>query len=350
MVTYYKTTTMLPAVEVMPHVPSFLRETFFPRANDNPVVTEKIELDYKKGKRKMAPIVAPRVGGITVAREGFRTSIISPPRIAPQRPTTLDDITTRGMGENMYSRKTPAQRQLELTRKDLEELGEQIDRREEWMVAQLLFEGKVVMKGYADNSFNHFIEQEIDFGFDNHDTLSGTDLWTNPDSDPYSYLKSARTTVLNRGGLAPNIAILGEKASEALLNNPKIKDMLDKMNMSFGVIQPSVVSDQVTFLGKLPGLGLELYTYEDWYIDEDGEEHPFVPENKILIARKNLGQFIFGAVSQIEHATQQFHTYEATRVPKFWADVTNEIAMTRLTSRPVPQPYNLDSWMVATVV
>ena len=350
MVTYYKTTTMLPAVEAMPRVPSFLRETFFPRANDITVVTENVMLDYKKGKRKMAPFVAPRVGGITVARDGFKTSQISPPRIAPERPTTRDDAERRGMGEDLYSKKTPAQRQVELTAKDLQELGEQIDRREEWMAAQVLFQGKVVMKGFSDHSFTHFIEQEIDYGFDNYETLSGTDLWTSPDSNPYNYMMSARKSVLNKGGLAPNIAILGEKACAALLDNPKIKDMLDKMNMSFGVIQPSLVSDQITFIGKLPGIGLELYTYDDWYIDEDGEEHPFVPEDKILIARKNLGQFIYGAVTQIEQDTRKLHTYEASRVPKFWADVNNDISMTRLTSRPVPQPINLDSWMVATVV
>lgn len=40
----YTTRTMLPAVEVMPRVASFLRETFFPRAKDNTVVTEKVEL------------------------------------------------------------------------------------------------------------------------------------------------------------------------------------------------------------------------------------------------------------------------------------------------------------------
>lgn len=350
MVTYYKTSTMLPAVEQMPHVPAFLRNTFFPRTNDITVVTEKIELDYKKGKRKMAPFVAPRVGGITVSRDGFKTSVISPPRIAPQRPMTVEDVSNRTMGEGIYSKKTPAQRQTELTAKDLEELGEQIDRREEWMVAQLLFEGKVILKGYADNTLNNYIEQEIDYGFDNHEILSGTDLWTAPESNPYNYLGSARKAVLNKGGLAPNVVILGENAAQALLENPNIKEMLDKMNMSFGVIQPSLVSDQVTFLGKLPGLGLELYTYDDWYLDEDGEEHPFVPADKILVGRKNLGGFVFGAVTQMEQNTHKMHTYEAARVPKFWADVNNDMAMTRLTSRPVPQPINLDSWMVATVV
>ncbi|WP_421663638.1 major capsid protein [Lysinibacillus telephonicus] len=350
MVNLYQTRTMLPAIENMPHVPSFLRDTFFPRVKDITVVTEKVELDYRKGKRKMAPFVAPRVGGITVTREGFTTTQITPPRIAPERPMTIDDISSRGMGEGVYSKKTPAQRQLELTAKDLEDLGSTIDRREEWMVAQLLFEGKVVMKGFADNNLKNYIEQEIDYGFDNFDVLSGTDLWTDPASDPYEYLRKARLEVLQKGGIAPNIVILGQDAATALLENEKIKAMFDKLNMSFGVIQPQLKSDQVTFIGKLPGLGLELYTYDDWYLDDDGNEHPFVPADKILMGHTEVGHFIFGAVTQMEQETRKFVTYEATRVPKFWADVNNDVAMTRLTTRPVPQPNNVDSWLVATVV
>ncbi|WP_080717139.1 major capsid protein [Lysinibacillus sphaericus] len=349
MVKLYATKTILPAVENMPKTPQFLRDTFFPRSKDITVLTNKVELDYRKGKRKMAPFVAPRVGGITNTREGFTTQEINAPRIAPQRPMTIDDITQRGLGEDVYSKKSPAQRQLELTAKDLEDLGSQIDRREEWMVAQLLFEGKVILKGYSDNNLKNFVEQEIDYGFDMYEDLSGADLWSEPTADPYSDLENMRIEILQKGGIAPNIVILGKDAYAALRNNDIIQKLFDKMNMSFGVIQPSLQSDAITFVGKLPGLGLELYTYDDWYLDEDGKEHPFVPTNKILVGHTNSGNFIYGAVTQMETAGN-FVTYEADRVPKFWADVNNDSAMTRLTSRPVPKPDNINSWLVATVV
>lgn len=349
MVKLYETKTILPAVENMPKTPQFLRDTFFPRLKDKTVITEKVELDYRKGRRKMAPFVAPRVGGITIKREGFTTQEISAPRIAPQRTMTIDDVTQRGIGENIYSKKSPAERQLELTASDLEEMGADIDRSEEWMVSQLLFGGKVILKGFSDNNLDNFIEQEIDYGFDMFEYLSGADLWTAATADPYKDYENFRLEILQKGGIAPNISILGRDAYTALLKNETIQKMFDKLNMSFGVIQPSLQSDAITFVGKLPGLGLELYTYDDWYLDEDGNEHPFVPADKILVGHTGAGNFIYGAVTQME-STGKLVTYEASRVPKFWADVNNDTAMTRLTSRPVPKPDNINSWLVATVV
>lgn len=45
---YPGTVEVLPAIEMMPKVPSFLRDTFFPRTKDRTFVTNKVELDYKK--------------------------------------------------------------------------------------------------------------------------------------------------------------------------------------------------------------------------------------------------------------------------------------------------------------
>jgi len=346
---YPGTVEVLPAIEMMPKVPSFLRDTFFPRTKDRTFVTDKVELDYKKGKRKMAPFVAPRVGGVTIGREGFVTKQVDTPRIAPQRAMTIDDISQRGMGENIYSTKTPEQRQVEMTAKDLEELGQYIDRREEWMTSELLFNGKVIVKGYADNTHEKVIEMEIDYGFDQFEVLSDKDLWTAAESMPYENFKEWRLKILQNSGIAPNIAILGRDALKEFLKNKEIKEIFDKLNMSFGVIQPTLKNDSITFIGRLPEIGVELYTYDDWYLDDDGEERAFVPADKVLMGHSGQGGFLYGAVTQMEQGGK-FVTYEAARVPKFWGNMDNDVAMVRLTSRPVPQPENVNSWLVATVI
>lgn len=345
----FDTKTMLPAIDIMPKTESFLRDTFFPRTKDESLVTEKVELDYKKGQRRMAPFVAPRVGGITQTRDGFKTFEIAPPRIAPQIPMTIDDISGRSMGENVYSRKTPAQRAQELLAKDLVSLGAQIDRREEWMAAQLLFEGKVVVQGYADNDFKNPIEQEIDYGFDKREVLSGTELFIHADSNPIAYMREKRLKIIEDGGEAPNIVVFGMDAYQAFISNPKVVEYFNHRHMLFGQIAPSIQSKTVTFVGKLNEIGVEIYVYNDMYLDEEGELHPFVPKNKMLMAHTDLGRFLYGAVTQLE-PSGRYVTYEGTRIPKFWSDVANDIKMMRLTSRPVPLPENIDSWCVATVV
>lgn len=346
MVKLYKTYTLLQAIVSMPKVNTFLRDSFFPK--NETFVTEDVLIDIKKGKRKMAPFVAPRVGGVTVAREGYRTEKFTAPRLAPQRPMTVDDVATRLVGENVFSNRTPEQRQQELLASDLQDLGEMIDRREEWMAAQTLFNGKVVLKGYAGSKDSNYVEQEMDYDFENEVTLSGTDLWTSANADIYGSIEDARKDCIKKSGIAPDTLILGSEAYAAFRDNEKIKKLMDLANMRMGVIEPSLVNDAITYVGKLPGLGIEIYTYDDWYIDDDGEEYPFVPPKKVLLAKRAFGGFAYGAVTQLEE--KSFNTYEGRLIPKMWSDEANETFMVRMSSKPVPKPGDINSWAVLEVV
>ena len=89
----YKTKVILQAVEQIKPVNTFLRTVFFPFSKT--LLTEDVLIDSKKGKRKVAPFVAPRVGGVVVSREGYKTNKITAPRIAPERALTIDDISSR---------------------------------------------------------------------------------------------------------------------------------------------------------------------------------------------------------------------------------------------------------------
>ncbi len=95
----------------------------------------------KKSKRKLAPFVAPRKGGKILTREGFVTNSITTPKLAPERIMTVDDIVKRGLGENVYSKKTPEERADELLAEDLRDLEKAIADRTEWLVREILFKG-----------------------------------------------------------------------------------------------------------------------------------------------------------------------------------------------------------------
>lgn len=341
----YKTQTLLTAIINMPKTHTFLRDTFFP--NTETFITEDVLVDIKKGKRKMAPFVAPRVGGVTVSREGYKTEKLKAPRMAPQREVTIDDISKRGIGENVFSTTTPAQRQAQLLANDSLELADMIDRREEWMAAQALLEGKVLLKGYAGRK-DEYIEQEIHYDFENAVTLSGNDLWTAVDADILATIRDTRLMCVKKSGVAPDTLILGADAYKAFINNEKIIKLMDLANMRVGVIEPSIVNDAVTYVGKLPSVGVEIYTYDDWYIDDDDVEKPFIPTDKALLVKRGFGGFAYGAVTQLENMT--YVTYEGRLVPKMWADHQAEQIMYKLSSCPVPKPGDINSWAVLEVV
>lgn len=344
----YKTITMLQAVRKMLPLRKFFTSTFFPGVNT--FVTEDVLFDYKKGKRPMAPFVAPRVGGITVARDGYKTKSYKAPKIAPQRILTLDDLVTRGMGENVYSQVTPAQRQAQLLGTDLKELDEMISRRLEWMARELLLGKPIVVKGFIDKLDAEFIEDEINFGFTNKITLTSTAKWNDAGSSGKKYqdLVNWRLQVIKASGEAPTMAIMGQGAWEKFRTDDEIKDRLKDTNATLITLNPSVVDPALTFCGRIPGLGLEIYTYDDWFIDDAGVEQPYIPDDHVILCRSNLGSFSYGAVTQME-ADGQFHTYQGARVPKSWSDQNADARMIRLTSRPIPIPADVDGWLVADV-
>lgn len=336
----YDTRTMLQAINLTKPVYTFLRDTFFP--NVETFVTENVDVDYKKGKRKMAPFVAPRIGGIVMDRQSFETRTLKTPKIAPERVITIDDINKRAMGESIYSTRTPEERAQELLATDIIELDDYITRREEWMCREILFTGKVIMSGDG-------FEQEVDYKFTNSTTLSGTDLWSDTtNSDPISDLKEWRLTVIQKTGKAPNICVMASGVVDAFLANTDVRALMDLQRVALGTIEPSVQSPALTYIGKLPSLGLEIYSYDEWYIDDEGTEQPMIPAGKLLLGSTGMNKRLYGAVTQIQGET--FITYEGMRIPKSWVDKENEVRKLRITSRPLPAPDDVDAWYVATVL
>lgn len=59
------------------------------------------------------------------------------------------------------------------------------------------------------------------------------------------------------------------------------------------------------------------------------------------------GQIEYGLVTQMED--KKFQSYEGRLVPKVWADEKDEVKKVRLTSRPLPCPFDVESWAVIYV-
>lgn len=341
----YSTRTMMAAIEKTLPVHTFFMDTFFPNVETYP--TENVDVDYRKGKRKMAPFVAPRVGGITMDRQGFTTKSYTPPKIAPQRILTKDDISTRIMGENVYSTKTPEERAAQILGRDLSELDEMITRREEWMCREIALTGKCIMKGFVDDKDANSVDQEVDYSFTNKETLTSVAKWDVETSTKLADLKRWRLSVIKKTGKAPTVCILASDVADLFIADPVVQKMFDLKNIKIGDVTPVIVDDAVTFIGRVTSLGLDLYTYDEWYLDDAGVEQPMMPAKTLMLARPSMGKRIYGAVTQMEK--DEFYTYEGERIPKSWSDNVNEVKMLKITARPLPVPEDVDDWYVATV-
>lgn len=342
----YTTKTMLAAISQMMPVRSFFKDTFF--GNEQTFLTEHVEIDYKKGRRKMAPFVSPKVAGKVMDRQGFTTKTFNPAAIKPKRTIQSFDLTNRSFGENVYSQRSPQERAMEMLAMDLSELDEAITRREEWMAAQVLFTGKVEVKGDG-------VSKEISYDFDNLETLSGTDVWSDKEnSDPLKDLNEWGNQLVKKSGMSPNVAVFSNDVIHAFVNHPKVKENLDNRRIVMGEIRPSELPNGASYVGTVNAVGyqLDIYGYNEWFYDEEaGEEKPLVPEKKVMIGTTNArSTMAYGATTLTDHISLDFMTYEGARVPDSWIEKDPAARYLQMHAKPVPIPHDVDSWLVATVL
>jgi hypothetical protein len=338
---------MIEAVRDIPPLPSFLKRTFFGAANRT-FLTEEVDMDYKKGKRRMAPFVAPLVGGIPMDREGFETKTFAVPKISPERVVSVANLRKRTMGENVYSTKTPAQRAIELQAQDYTDLDEAIALTEEWMCQQLLFNGKIIVKGEV-NSGNP-VEFSVDYKFTNKVVLTGSDLWTNGAAKPMEQFVDWRKEIIAASGIDPDIMLMRSETAMTLINHANFLKYFDTLRYNFGTVEPAIREPLLTYFGRLPIVGADLFAYDATYMDPQTKTvTPFIPDNTVLFASSHTrGSMYYGAITYMA-AEGSFQTAAVPRLPLVFFDQDSSTRTLRLTSRPLPMPVNVDGWAVRVV-
>lgn len=347
-VSIYEPRRMGRVIQKLPPVRTFFRSTFF--RHEETFVTKSVDVDFRKGSRKVAPFVSRVIGGKIVPNTGYETKTYTPPLVAPEKVTTIDDLLERRAGENMYSGKTPEKRAVEKMAQDFIELREQITRREELMCAQTIFTGQIPIIGDGVN-------EVITFDFTNKETITtAAKKWTNEASDPIADLRRWHEEVQKKGFLNCDICVMGKDVINAFTNHPKVKDMLDVRNYNLAVIQPKQLPNGVTYIGTIHELGLDIYKYSEWYLDDwtnpaAPADKPLVPDNQLALLSSNTDwSMYYGAITLIDEPNGNFHTVEGKLVPDTWTKRKPARRFLNISSAPLCVPHDVDSWFVAQPV
>lgn len=355
MINIYQTQTMVTAMENIPPKPVFLKERYFPSCDEDVFVTEDVLIDYKdESQRKLAPCVVPRKGGILVGRTGYRTERLTPPYVAPERILTIDILNKRQFGETLFSRKKPAEREAAILRKDLTELSEMIDMREEYMASETLFENGYTLRQYADEYGGDKYE-EYDIRFYEEDAnpavYTPSVSWDTNNDQFYQDL-CLIVRQLKRRGLPVSDLLMGKNVALELMKNDYLLKLLDNRRVQIGKLEPKELPTGATSYGEIVAEGtvLELISYTLQYEDEQGKTQDLVPPDSIAVTAPNTGRMLYGSVSQIEETDNDWHTYTARRVPHVVTDVKNSIRTLTEKSRPLAVPRVKNSTISAKVL
>lgn len=348
-VSIYEPRTMMGVIRKLPPVHTFFRSTFFSR--EKTFVTKSVDMDYKKGARKLAPFVSREIGGKVVPNTGYTTETYTPPFIAPDKVTTIDDILDRQPGESLYSGRTPAQRAVIQMSEDFTDLREMILRREEWMCAQAMLTGKIVVLGEG-------VKDTIDFRFTNLLDISkdAKRKWKGGTAqNKYADLKAWHEKVQKEGFTNCNVCIMASDVVTEFLMDEQIRKLLDVKNYALAVIKPTQKENNVTYIGTIHELGLDLYQYNEWYVDDWTDpatpvELPMVPAGTLMMASTHAKySMYYGAISILNQKTEKWETVAGKYVPDTFIKKRPDRRFLSLQSAPVPVPHEVDSWLVAKV-
>lgn len=350
---FFETHTLLMAVEQLSPASSFLRDRYFPTNDASDVfATDDVLVEFKDGTKRLAPFVAPRKGGVTILRKGYTMERYTPPFIAPRRALTLDDLNKRGFGEALYTQLTPEQRQQTLILKDAEELGAYITRREEAMAAETMLNNSCVMKHIADDA-TEADEMDIRFyvGEANPAQYTPSVKWDDDNANIIADL-GAMVRMLTSKGLRATELVCSPDVADAIINNPAIKELLNNRRYELGNVEPEVLPAGAAVMAHLNVNGriIAVISYDETYTDEDGVDKPYIPSGKCILTAPAAGRTLYGAVSQIEQADGEFHTYAGKRVPKYLSNAEGNTRSLTISSRPLMIPNNKNPFIVADVL
>jgi hypothetical protein len=350
------TYTLLMAVNQLPPVHSFLADRYFPtNAASDVFSTTKVIVEYKKGKKKIAPFVSPRVNGMTILRDGYTMRELAPLRIAPKRTLTIDELKERGFGEALFTQLTPEQREAKMTLDDINDLRQSITIRKEEMCAQVMFNNKVIMKEYVDDKSKPVEKEVAYYEGTNEAVFTPAANWDTTEASGKQIYNDLfeMAMMLKKNGMSATDVLVSQDVAYVMMNNEYILKMLDNRRVEAGFIQPEELAGtgatKIMTL-NINGVILDIITYVEEYEDVDGNMKTYIPAKHICVTAPAAGRTVYGAVTQMEQSDGRFHTYVGQDVPKYIADANTNTREVTVSSKPLPIPNNMNCFIVAKVL
>lgn len=335
---YYEPKFLYGVIKELEPINAYFRKNFFNDTITFP--TESVTFERMDSDRGALPYSNPELPAPVISRQGYSARNYTPPLLSGSRVISLRTLENKLAGEAPYnSGISPEDRAAEIAANDLAELQARIQRKEEIMCAELKQTGKIIID--ADD-FNGTVE----YGFTNIEQATSGDKWVSG-YDVLAKLQEINYELL-KNGVNSDMLIMGKGAAEALMSNTKIAKLLDNRRMNFGDIAPQKLAQGVQYLGKLVtvGLYLDLYTYIDYFRDDEGEIKPYLDDGTVIMqSSQEKDYMLYGAVTYIDHNGEDFISSNEY-VPYI---VTTQDPPTRkliVASRPLPMPAKNNSWYV----
>ena len=315
---------------------TFITDTFFKRVDVN--ASENIDVEIRDGKRKLAPFVSPLIEGKLEPSLGKQVTSYKPGYIKFKYVTEAEQVARNTNGVFYADGKSPTERAAEKAVIEIQDGINNIKRRVELMATESITTGKVTIKGDG-------IDEVIDFGMKatHLKTLTGTDLWTDADSDPLKNLRAWKREVAKDSGYTPTVVIMGSSAVDAFLSNASVQSYLDKRRINLGSIVSEDLGEGVTYYGEVEGL--KIYSYDGYYEVNDVVYDMFPADKVLLGSERAFTKLNYGAIKDLKSGN-----FVGQVFAKSWEVEDPSARFVLLQSAPLPVPVDINAFMCNKVV
>jgi hypothetical protein len=347
----FDTNVLVGTVKSLMVTPTFLLDTFF----KGTVATDEeyLSVDVDLGLRRMAPFVSPLVEGKLVESRQVQTNTFRPAYVKDKRAPDLKRPVRRMLGERIGGEMSAREREMANLKFELQDQIDNITRRLVWMGAQALLTGTVTVAG------DGFETTVVNFNRNSALTLalSGTATWaaanvtgTAPTASPTNDLDTWAAQVLESSGSVPTDVVFSLGAWQLFVNDPNLKNVA--LINAFGR-KPNV--DLTGGIGDKPKMkgvqykgqwgDYDLWLYNDWYIDANGNQQPMLPGNVVIMGSEDIqGTRMYGAIMD------PAHNYGALPfAPKSWLKEDPAQRYLMMQSAPLVVPERPNASFCATV-
>lgn len=333
------TRELLTVVENFEPATSFWLDNFFRDAHLSD--SEYIDFDLIDRGRRLAPFVVPNVQGQPMLQRKEMIRSFKPAYLKPKDVVDPRRSLRRRPGEAITGTMSPQERMDAVIADIQSDHDDMIRRRWEWMACEAATKGSVTVSG------ENYPTRTVNFGRNPANTvvLSGGAVWGGASSNALGDVTAWARQILRSGRRAEKL-IMGTDASAAFFQDDRVKDMLETRRGSTARMESyTVTGAPFVYHGTLPSGGIEVWTYNDVYEDNDGIEQEFLDPADVVLMGDIQGVRAFGAIMDAKAGWQPMSMF-----PKMWQqeDPSGIFLMTQ--SAPLMVPLRPNASLRATVV
>lgn len=315
--------------------------------------TEKVFFDeISEDRYILAPFVAPHVEGRVMAKGGFDTRSFKPAYVKPKHDVDVMQQFKRRAGEQpVVGSLTPQQRYDATIAENFRLEREMIERRINWMCAQALVNGSVVIEG------EDYPRVTIDFNRDADltEVLTSTARWGESAAVPLTDLQVKMKLARKLSGGRITDLIMGEEAYDRAYKNADFKALLNTdYRIGGSAADHSILGQAETdkeaelkavLVGGQSASRVRIWTYAGYFHQRDPStgaltEGYYIDPNAVVgVGNKLSGVQTFGAIKDPNAGLRPMRIFPRI-VDKKNDDPAKEYTLSQSAPLPVPMEPN----------